>query len=135
MASGPRESEKKGRISPTEEAELAANYAQSGGSIVNSRTPASGDFTITNAAGEESFLEVKITEKKEKFRKLSIPRVNNAVRAIQSIGKLSNTYAYKFEAKEVSKIVSHLQKELDDVEARFKRALVRESKSKGFTLD
>jgi hypothetical protein len=119
--------------------ELLMDYAEREGLARSER--AKKDFTAAFATGIESSIEVKVTkgrapkEKREKFRELSVPRVNNAARAIRSIGKLSNTYAYKFEANEIAKIISHLRKELDDVEAVFKRALARESKSKGFTLD
>ena len=111
------------------------------GSTVRSTRPELGDFVSTSKDGSDTYINVTATkgrsplDKRKKFIKLSVPRVDNAARAIRSIGKLSNTYAYKFEAKEVSKIISHLQKELDDVEALFKRALARESKSKGFSLD
>lgn len=130
--------------------ELTSRYLELEGSIIPSTGPDTGDFIATDADGEESIVEMKVAggkvsstentvrsllEKRKKFIKLSVPRVDNAARAIRSIGKLSNTYAYKFEAREVTKIISHLQKELDDVEAVFKRALARESESKGFTLD
>jgi hypothetical protein len=72
-------------------------------------------------------------QKRDKFKDLVKKRVPKAEWSIRNIGKLANSYAYDFDEKDIRKIVSHLQKELDEMESRFYRAISRESRN--FTLD
>jgi len=72
-------------------------------------------------------------QKRKKFRELIELRVPKAIWSIRNIGKLANTYAYDFRARDIEKIMWHLRKELDEMETRFERALSRETLK--FTLD
>lgn len=57
--------------------------------------------------------------KSEKFKRLAEMRVDKATTAIQSIGKLANTYNYDYEDSDAQKIIRHLQSELDEVKKKF----------------
>jgi hypothetical protein len=72
-------------------------------------------------------------DKRKKFKDLAEIRVPKAAWSIRNIGKLANTYAYEFESKDIAKIISHLRKELDEMESRFDKALNREARK--FSLD
>ena len=66
--------------------------------------------------------------KSAKFKRLAIPRVDKATAAIQSIGKLANTYNYDYDDTDAQKILRHLQSELDDVKQKFASSQKRKQK-------
>ena len=57
--------------------------------------------------------------KSDKFKRLAKSRVSRTTRALQSIGKLANSYNYEYSEAEAQKIISHLTKELDDLKRKF----------------
>lgn len=57
--------------------------------------------------------------KTEAFARIGRPRYRKAVKAIQLMGNLSNTYTYEYTDEQVKAIFDGLRKELDDAEARF----------------
>jgi hypothetical protein len=67
-------------------------------------------------------------DKKERFVAIAEKRVNNAIRAINSIGNLSNKRNYSYDEKQVKKIISALRSTVKEVENTF---LVPEKKSSG----
>jgi len=107
------------------------------GQITDSGTPITRDGAReVDLEMQQHVIEVKRRspeQKREKFRELAEIRVPKAAWSIRNIGKLANTYAYDFDAKDIQKIVSHLRKELDEMETRFERALSRETRK--FSLD
>tara|TARA_B100001057_G_C22772128_1_gene920053 strand:- start:747 stop:980 length:234 start_codon:yes stop_codon:yes gene_type:complete len=58
--------------------------------------------------------------KSEKFRKLAKNRVNSATSYLRLIGNLANKGHYEYRDEEVKKILLHLRKELDRLQAKFK---------------
>ena len=56
---------------------------------------------------------------KEKFRELAAKRVNNVVRGMRSLAKLSNTKNYAYSETEVAKIMATLKAEVKVLEASF----------------
>ena len=69
----------------------------------------------------------------EKFIRLATRRVNNALKAIQLIGNLSNRSNYDYSAKDVEKIFAALSVEVKNCRDRF-QASGSKNKS-GFTLE
>lgn len=57
-------------------------------------------------------------EKRAKFVQLAQSRTVNAIRAIRVIGKLGNKSHYQYDAVDVKKIVSALNKEIEALKAR-----------------
>lgn len=58
--------------------------------------------------------------KRQKFRQLAEGRTNRALKAIISIGNLSNRQYYEWEDAELRKITKALRKAVSEVENRFK---------------
>jgi len=58
-------------------------------------------------------------EKRERFVRLAVKRVNRAIRDIRLIGNLSNRAVYEYTEEDSRKIVRALQKEVENVRARF----------------
>ena len=54
-----------------------------------------------------------------KFRELAANRVNNVVKGMRSLAKLSNTKNYSYTDAEVNKILSTLKAEIRVLEAAF----------------
>lgn len=70
---------------------------------------------------------------RDKFVRLATKRVNNALKAIQLIGNLSNRGNYEYAERDVEKIFSALTAEVKSCRERFSTF---GSKSKtGFTLE
>lgn len=59
-------------------------------------------------------------DKRADFIRLAQGRANNAVKAIQLIGNLSNTSDYEFKDSDLAKIIDAIKGELAATEARFK---------------
>lgn len=57
-------------------------------------------------------------EKRDKFVKLGQKRTINAIRAIRTIGKLGNKAHYEYEDSDVKKIISALNKEVEDLKMK-----------------
>lgn len=70
---------------------------------------------------------------REKFVRLAIKRVNNALKSIQLIGNLSNRGNYDYREKDVEKIFAALSAELKNCRERF-QASGSKNRS-GFTLE
>ena len=58
-------------------------------------------------------------DRRAKFVELANARVNKAIKTIRLIGNLSNQSAYEYSEDDVRKIVRALQRELDQLKARF----------------
>ena len=58
-------------------------------------------------------------EKRSKFVGLAERRTINAIKAIRVIGKLGNPFAYEYDDTDVKKIVAALNREIDDLKAKF----------------
>jgi len=70
---------------------------------------------------------------RDKFIRLATKRVNNALKAIQLVGNLSNRGNYDFEDKDVEKIFAALTSEIKNCRERFSAS---GSKNKnGFSLE
>ena len=57
--------------------------------------------------------------RRAKFVELAGNRVNKAIKIIRLIGNLSNRSAYEYSDEDVKKILRVLQREVDQVKARF----------------
>jgi hypothetical protein len=68
---------------------------------------------------EEEESLAKEEAKWEKFRQLATNRVNNALKAISLIGKLSNKRAYSYTKEEAAKICQALDEAVDTVRQQF----------------
>jgi hypothetical protein len=58
-------------------------------------------------------------EKRDRFIRLAVKRVNRAIRDIRLIANLSNRSTYEFSDEDARKIVKTLQKEIETLKARF----------------
>ena len=56
--------------------------------------------------------------KSDKFKRIATKRVQNALKAIELIGKLSSS-AYSYTEEDIEKIFSSLQVSLDNTKAKF----------------
>ena len=68
----------------------------------------------------DSEVQKKTYSKREKFVKLAEKRVLNALKAISLVGNLANKNNYKYDEKDVRKIIKALNDEIKDVDSRFK---------------
>jgi hypothetical protein len=57
----------------------------------------------------------------DKFKRLAVKRVNNAIKHIRLIGNLSNASNYSYTEQDVKKIFYALKLETETVEERFKK--------------
>ena len=64
--------------------------------------------------------EKKVKDKREKFVDFAEKRVNKALKAISLIGNLANKNNYRYDEKDVEKILRAIKAETSDLEARFK---------------
>ena len=64
--------------------------------------------------------EKKVNDKREKFVDFAEKRVNKALKAISLIGNLANKNNYRYDEKDVEKILRAIKAETSDLEARFK---------------
>ena len=71
--------------------------------------------------------------KNDKFQRLAKNRVARATSALQSIGKLANTYNYDYTEAEAQKIINHLSKEMDELKRRF--SVKPRKPGNGFSFD
>jgi hypothetical protein len=69
---------------------------------------------------DEEIAETEGSESKAaKFKRLSAPRIQKAAKAIDLLGNLANTSSYEYTPEDIEKMFSYLQKQLDDVKAKF----------------
>ena len=68
-----------------------------------------------------------IKEKKNKFKRLAVHRVDKAIHYIELIGNLSNKRDYEYSNEDFKKIKSALSEALKSMEERFSRKM-RKSK-------
>lgn len=73
-----------------------------------------------------------MNSKRENFVRLAESRVSKAIKAIQVIGNLSNRSNYDYSEEDAKAIVNALQKELSDLQAKFR--LVNKSDKQKFRL-
>lgn len=64
---------------------------------------------------------------RERFVSLASSRVTAAIHQIRLVGNLANKKNYLYEPEEASKIVKALQREVDELKAKFKGAERNES--------
>lgn len=57
-------------------------------------------------------------DKREKFVELAQKRTKNAIRAIRAIGKLGNKAHYDYSEKDVKKIASALNREVQEMKSK-----------------
>jgi hypothetical protein len=69
---------------------------------------------------------------RQKFVRLATKRVNNAIKAIQLVGNLSNRSNYQYTEKDVERIFGALQSELKACRDRFASGSKQKS---GFLLE
>lgn len=81
---------------------------------------------------EQLILFMKREEDKQKFRRLATKRVNATMKQLRLISNLSNTSNYSYDNKEVEKIFTALQLELDEAKEHFRKAF---QLKRIFTLD
>ncbi len=62
----------------------------------------------------------KNRDPRERFVSLANSRVTAAIHQIRLIGNLANTKNYQYSAEDAHKIVRALQRELDELKAKFK---------------
>jgi len=62
--------------------------------------------------------------KADRFKRLSLPRVANAVKKIEIIGNLAGSN-YEFTSEEVQKILTSLRSAVGEVEVKFQKVLSR----------
>ncbi len=75
-------------------------------------------------ANEENVTGAGQESKADRFKRLSEPRVNNAVKKIEIIGNLAGS-SYEFTAAEVEKILTILKSAVGEVEAKFQKVIAR----------
>lgn len=63
------------------------------------------------------------TMEREKFVRLANKRVNAVLKAMQVVGRLSNTSNYEYSAEDVERMFDSMQRELDDCRKRFELAM------------
>ena len=68
-----------------------------------------------------------MADKREKFVNLANKRVPAAVKAIELVGNLSNTYNYSYTAEDAAAITKVLKDTLTEVQNRFAGRETRES--------
>ena len=73
----------------------------------------------SSAARQVSIIRKDKGEKRSKFVELAERRTKNAIKSIRVIGKLGNPFAYEYHDTDVKKIVAALNKEIDDLKAKF----------------
>lgn len=71
--------------------------------------------------------------KREKFVRLAEARTNKIIDMIQLLGNCSNQSLYEYTQKDVNKIFSAIQAELDDAKKRFNKQ--NSQKGNKFKLD
>jgi hypothetical protein len=59
-------------------------------------------------------------DRRERFVTLANKRVTAAILQLRLVGNLANRKNYEYDAEDAKKIVRALQRELDDLKARFK---------------
>lgn len=57
--------------------------------------------------------------RKERFKRLTNIRVNNAIKQIQLVGNLSNKSSYEYSEEEVKKIFNELEQAIKDSKSNF----------------
>ena len=57
--------------------------------------------------------------KAEKFKRLSLARVQKATKYINNLGNLANKSSYNYTKEDVDKIFGYLQKQIDDAKSKF----------------
>ncbi len=70
---------------------------------------------------------VAVRDPRERFLSLANSRVTTAIHQIRLVGNLANRKNYTYEPEEAGKIVRALQRELDELKAKFKGADKNES--------
>ncbi len=75
-------------------------------------------------ANEENVTGDKQESKADRFKRLSEPRVANAIKKIEIIGNLAGSN-YEFTAEQVTGIVTSLKAAVDEVEQKFQKKLDR----------
>lgn len=72
-------------------------------------------------------------DKREKFKQIAERRTVRAIYDLRLIGNLSNRNNYEYTEKDVNKILSTLQAELNELKAEFRNSTSREKIE--FSLD
>jgi hypothetical protein len=62
---------------------------------------------------------VNTESKEERFKRVAVKRVQNAIKSIRSLSQLANSKVYKWNDQQLQKIWKALDKELDDCKNRF----------------
>ena len=70
--------------------------------------------------------------KKARFKRLASLRTNEVLNRVKILGNCANRQIYEYNEMDVKKIFSVIDKQLDDVKAKFK--IIKEKKEKDFKL-
>lgn len=76
---------------------------------------------------------MKNESKREKFVRLAEARTNKIINMIHLLGNCSNQNMYEYSQKDVNKIFTAIQEELDESRRRYNKQISQ--KDKKFTLD
>lgn len=75
-----------------------------------------------------------MSKQRENFVRLAEARTNKALKIISIIGNLSNRNNYQYDQKDVAKIFSALEQEINKTKLRFQSQL-KATKDAGFKLE
>ena len=96
-------------------------------------TKNNGDIIQTNAELGAIGMGKNVESKRERFVRLAEARTNKIIDMMQLLGNCSNRSQYDYEQKDVNKIFSAIQTELDAARKRFNK--IDNQKSNKFKLD
>jgi len=68
----------------------------------------------------EAALQLPVRDPRERFVSLANSRVTAAIHQIRLIGNLANKKNYQYGSEDTTKIIRALQRELDELKAKFK---------------
>ena len=69
---------------------------------------------------KNALVKAKARDPRERFTDLANKRVTTAIKQLRLVGNLANRKNYSYEIEDGRKIIKALQRELDDLKARFK---------------
>ena len=75
----------------------------------------------TSSARNVAQIRKEKSPKRVKFVELAERRTINAIKSIRVVGKLGNPFAYEYDDGDVKKIVAALNREIEELKARFAR--------------
>jgi len=86
------------------------------------------DVNMSIDTHEQQSASTTPEDKRDKFVRLAVKRVDKAITAISLIGNLANRNSYNYGEEDAARIVQALRAEIDGVEAQFNAATGRAGK-------